>query len=75
MSKYAEDIAEIKTDVKHLVKGMEKMNSSQGRQWAKINENEGNIKVLNTKVSVFAGIQLAVSTALAAAAGWFGTRR
>jgi len=74
-SKYAEDIAEIKTDMKHLLKHSERMNESQEKQWDKINENQGNIKVLNTKVSIFAGAQAAISAALAAAAAWLGMRK
>jgi hypothetical protein len=74
MSKYAEDIAEIKTDMKHVLKHCEKMNTSQAKQWDKINENEGNIKVLNSRLNTWAGIQAALSAGLAAAAAWFGKR-
>jgi len=42
-SKYAEDIATIKADVKYLVRGMEKLNDSQGKQWDEINANKGMI--------------------------------
>jgi len=75
MSKYSEDIAEIKTDVKHILKQSEKMNASQAKQWDAINENQGNIKVLDTKISIFAGAQAAISAALAAAAAWLGMRK
>jgi len=74
-SKYAEDIAEIKTDMKHVLKHCEKLNDSQDKQWDKINENDANIKVLNTKISIFAGAQAAISAALAAVAAWLGMRR
>ena len=74
-SQYAADIVEIKTDVKHLLKHSEQQNASQSKQWDRINENQGNIKVLNTKVSVFAGVQMAISTALAGVAAWLGMRR
>lgn len=75
MSKYSEDIAEIKTDMKHVLNHCEKMNTSQGKQWDQINENKGNIKVLNTKISIFAGAQAAISAGLAAAAAWLGMRK
>jgi len=71
-SKYAEDIAEIKTDMKHALGHLEKLNASQGKQWDQINENKGNIKVLNSRLNTWAGIQAALSAGLAAAAAWFG---
>jgi len=74
-SKYAEDIAEIKTDTKHVLKHLEKLNATTGKQWDKINENEGNIKVLDTKVSIFASVQVVISTALASVAAWLGMRK
>lgn len=58
-SKYAEDIAEIKTDMKHVLGHLEKLNASQGKQWSQINENEGNIKVLDSKVKGVANVRVA----------------
>lgn len=48
-SKYAEDIAEIKTDVKHLVKHSDQLNKSQASQWRRINKNEGMIGRLDER--------------------------
>ena len=63
-SKYAEQIGEIAETVARIDertaginKRLDKLNDSQAKQWDKINENEGNIKVLNTKVNIWAGIQ------------------
>ena len=75
MSKYAQDIAEIKTDTKHVLKHLEKLNTSQAKQWDKINENQGNIKVLDTKISIFAAAQAGISMALATVAAWLGMKK
>jgi len=42
-SKYAEDIATIKTDTKHILEHLKKLNASQGKQWDEINANKGMI--------------------------------
>jgi len=74
-SKYAEDIREIKTDMKHVLGHLEKLNASQRKQWEQINANEGNIKVLDSRVNTWAGIQTALSAGLAAIAAWLGMRK
>lgn len=65
MSKYAEDIAEIKTDVKHLVKGQEKINASQAKQWNQINKNFSAIEVLKARLKSLGQIKVAKISARA----------
>lgn len=58
-SKYAEDIAEIKTDLKHVLGHLKELNASQGKQWDQINENKSNIEVLKTKIESFSNVKIA----------------
>lgn len=74
-SKYAEDIAEIKTDVKHLIKHSEKLNSSQAKQWDAINANDRMIGKLEERISIFAIVQGGISAGFAAMAAWLGINR
>lgn len=48
-SKYAQDLAEIKTDMKHVLGHLENLNSSQGKQWDEINANKGMIGRLDER--------------------------
>jgi len=75
MSKYAEQIAAIDERTKHILNHCQKLNDSQAKQWDQINKNEGDIKVLNTKVSTWAGIQAILSAGLATIAAGLGMRK
>jgi len=75
MSKYGEQIARIDERTGAILERLGNLNDSQDKQWKAINENAGNIKVLDTKVSIFAGIQTILSAALASIAAWLGMRK
>lgn len=74
-SKYAEDIATIKADTRHVLEHLKKLNSSQGKQWEAINKNDRMIGRLEERVGIFAIVQAGISASLAAAAAWLGMRR
>lgn len=75
MSKYSEQIARIDERTGLMLDQMKKLNTSQGKQWEQINENEGNIKVLEERTSIRSDVQAGISVALAAIASFIGLQR
>lgn len=75
MSKYSEQIARIDERTELMLGQMKKLNASQGKQWEQINENEGNIKVLEERTSIRSDVQAGISVALAAIASFIGLQR